>query len=100
MESRDRQPTTSGERETKAETEEEEGDKADTREAETKGGEEAVSWWLFGSVGVDLHVGDHYVIVGRIPVIVLVLLGLSIIGGAMWLVVRIVRSLSAWRLAP
>ena len=99
MESRDRQPTTSGARETKVDTKEE-GVKADTREAETKGGEEAVSWWLFGSVGVDLHVGDHYVIVGRIPVIVLVLLALSVIGAAMWLVVRIVRSLSAWRLAP
>jgi len=99
VESRDRQPTTSGARETKVDIKEE-GDKADTREAETKGGEEAVSWWLFGSVGVDLHVGDHYVIVGRIPVIVLVLLALSVIGAAMWLVVRIVSSLSAWRLAP
>ena len=99
MESRDRQPTTSGARETKVDTEEE-GDQADKPEAETKGGEEAVSWWLFGSVGVDLHVGDHYVIVGRIPVIVLVLLALSVIGAAMWLVVRIVSSLSAWRLAP
>jgi len=99
MESRDRQPTTSGTRETKVDTEEE-GHTANEREAETKGGEEAVSWWLFGSVGVDLHVGDHYVIVGRIPVIVLVLLALSVIVGAMWLVVRIVRSLSAWRLAP
>ena len=99
MESRDRQPTTSGARETKVDTEED-GHTANECEAETKGGEEAVSWWLFGSVGVDLHVRDHYVIVGRIPVIVLVLLALSVIGAAMWLVVRIVRSLSAWRLAP
>jgi len=65
VESRDRQPTTSGARETKVDTEEE-GVKADTREAETKGGEEAV----------------------------------SVIVGAMWLVLRIVRSLSAGRLAP
>lgn len=45
---------------------------------------------LFRRVGVDIHVRDHYVTVGRIPVIVLVLIALSVIGGAVWLVLNTV----------
>jgi len=50
-----------------------------------------VSGWLFRRVGVDLHVRNHYVPVGRIPVIVLVLFALSVIAGAMWLALKTVR---------
>jgi hypothetical protein len=59
--------------------------------AEVQG--EAVSGWLFRRVGVDVHVRDRYFIVGRIPVIVLVLLALSAVVGAAWLVLITVRSL-------
>jgi hypothetical protein len=52
-----------------------------------------MSEWLFRRVGVDIHVRDHYVAVGRIPVIVLVLLALSAVAGAVWLVLIAVRSL-------
>lgn len=34
---------------------------------------------------MDIHVRDRYVAVGRIPVIVLVLLALSVVAGAVWL---------------
>jgi len=43
-------------------------------------------------MGVDIHVRDHYMPVGRIPVIVLVLIALSVIVGAIWLVLKAVRS--------
>ena len=49
-----------------------------------------MSGWLFRRVGVDVHVRDHYFIVGRIPVIVLVLFALSVIGGAIWLLLKTV----------
>jgi hypothetical protein len=55
-------------------------------------GEEAVSGWLFRRVGVDVHVRNHYVLVGRIPVIVLVLFALSVVAGAMWLVLKTVQA--------
>ena len=45
---------------------------------------------LFRRVGVDIHVRNHYVPVGRIPVIVLVLFALSLMGGAIWLVLKTV----------
>jgi hypothetical protein len=51
-----------------------------------------MSGWLFRRVGVDLHVRDRYVVVGRIPVIVLGLLALTVVLGAVWLVLRTVRS--------
>ena len=52
----------------------------------------AMSGWLSRRVGVDLHVGDRYVIVGRIPVIVLGLLALSVVAGAVWLVLMTAMS--------
>ena len=58
---------------------------------EAEDGKEAVSGWLFRRVGVDIHVGDRYVPVGRIPVIVLVLAVPSVIAGAMWLVVKTIQ---------
>ena len=54
-------------------------------------GTEAVSGWLFRRVGVDLHVRNHYVLVGRIPVIVLALFALGVIAGAVWLVLKTVQ---------
>ena len=47
-----------------------------------------MSAWLFQRVGVDVHVGDHYFIVGRVPVIVLGFIALSVIGAGLWLVLR------------
>lgn len=52
-----------------------------------------MSGWLFRRVGVDVHVRDHYVPVGRIPVIVLVFFALSVIAGGMWLVLKTVQAL-------
>jgi len=50
--------------------------------------------WLFRRVGVDVHMRDRYVAVGRVPVIVLVLFALSVVVGAAWLVFITVRSLA------
>jgi len=47
--------------------------------------------WLFRRVGVDLHVGGHYVVLGRIPVVMLGLGALSVIAGAIWLGLRSLR---------
>ena len=54
-----------------------------------------MSGWLFRRVGVDIHVRDHYVPVGSIPVIVLLLIALSVIGGAVWLVLKTVLLVAA-----
>jgi hypothetical protein len=53
-----------------------------------------MTWWLFRRVGVDLHVGGRHMVVGRIPVILLGLLTLSVIAVAMWLVLRTGKSLN------
>jgi len=49
--------------------------------------------WLFRRVGMDLHVGDRYFVVGRIPVILLCLLALSATLGAIWFVLFVVRTI-------
>jgi hypothetical protein len=56
--------------------------------------EEAMNGWLFRRVGVDVHVRDRYIAVGRIPVIALVLLALSVVVGAVWLVLITASSFS------
>lgn len=56
--------------------------------------EEGMTGWLFRRVGVDVHMRDRYVAVGRVPVIVLVLFALSVVVGAAWLVFITVRSLA------
>jgi|SoiMethySBSTD1v2_1073268.scaffolds.fasta_scaffold763118_2 hypothetical protein len=43
------------------------------------------SGWLFRRVGVDLHWGERYLIVGRFPVFALVGFAVSIVAAAVWL---------------